>query len=526
MTTNNITTTFQKELKLTLKRCTTIISPETNWKFTNLNPKTPHLKGLLKVHKTNMPIRPVVDYSPAPAYKIPKKLTDILKTYIPLTYTFNVRNSAQLIKDISEIPYTPDLQLVFLDISDMYSNVPTSEVEHIICLLCMQQDLDASITEEIIAVTKTVTSQNYYGFDGKTYIQQKGLAMGAPSSSILSEVYLQYIENTEALSILNKPGIEGYFRYVDDILLICNKHIIDINDTVTLFNSLSPILKFSLEVETNNRLNYLDLTVIKDRNGFSYEIYRKPTATDTIIPNDSCHPSEQKMAAIKYFANRINTYGLSNDNKQIEIDTVKQILHNNSYHVSMLDNMMKENGIRKHNIQQSPEHPKPKWAKFTYIGKETRIITKLFRHTQVKVAFTSNNNLLNMLQHSYTDDRNKYTKSGVYQLKCPTCNKIYIGQTGRSFSIRYREHKHDFKYMIHKSKFAQHLLEEDHSFDTMENVMEVIRFANKGRMMDALEKFYIYDATRKGTQINDRLTIQRNPVFEAILRYQQRYRNQ
>ena len=40
-TTNNITVTFQKELKHTLKRCKIIINPETSWKFTNLNPKTP-----------------------------------------------------------------------------------------------------------------------------------------------------------------------------------------------------------------------------------------------------------------------------------------------------------------------------------------------------------------------------------------------------------------------------------------------------------------------------------------------------
>ena len=79
--------------------------------------------------------------------------------------------------------------------------------------------------------------------------------MGAPSSSILSEIYLQYLENTEALSILTKPGIEGYFIYVDDILLIYNKHIIDINETLTLFNSISPNLKFSLEVQTNNSRN-------------------------------------------------------------------------------------------------------------------------------------------------------------------------------------------------------------------------------------------------------------------------------
>ena len=139
----------------------------------------------------------------------------------------------------------------------MYSNIPTDEVEHIIRLLCTQQDIDPTITEEILALTRTVTSQNYYGFNGKTHIQQKGLAMGAPSSSILSEIYLQFLENTKAINILTKPGIEGYFRYVDDILLVSNKHIIDIDEILTLFNSLSPSLKFSLEVEKKQQAKLL-----------------------------------------------------------------------------------------------------------------------------------------------------------------------------------------------------------------------------------------------------------------------------
>jgi hypothetical protein len=55
----------------------------------------------------------------------------------------------------------------------------------------------------------------------------------------------------------------------------------------------------------------------------------------------------------------------------------------------------------------------------------------------------------------------------------------------------------------------------------MENIMEIIQFARKGRMMDALEKFHIYDITPKDVQINDRLTIQRNPIFDAVLRNRQ-----
>jgi hypothetical protein len=111
-------------------------------------------------------------------------------------------------------------------------------------------------------------------------------------------------------------------------------------------------------------------------------------------------------------------------------------------------------------------------------------------------------------------------------LSPPPAARYYVGQTGRHFSITFREHKHDFKYMSQKYRFAQHLFEEGHPLGTMENTMEVIHFAKKGRMMDALEKFYIYDATRKGIQINDRRTVQQNPIFEAILRNNKRFRDQ
>ena len=32
-----------------------------------------------------------------------------------------------------------------------------------------------------------------------------------------------------------------------------------------------------------------------------------------------------------------------------------------------------------------------RWAKFTYVGKETRFIRKLFKDTNVKIAFTTDN---------------------------------------------------------------------------------------------------------------------------------------
>jgi hypothetical protein len=59
------------------------------------------------------------------------------------------------------------------------------------------------------------------------------------------------------------------------------------------------------------------------------DIYRKPTNTDVMIPKGSCHPREDKVAAIRYFHNRRKTYKLSPDKLLKEHNTIQQILTNN-----------------------------------------------------------------------------------------------------------------------------------------------------------------------------------------------------
>jgi hypothetical protein len=116
---------------------------------------------------------------------------------------------------------------------------------------------------------------------------------------------------------------------------------------------------------------------------------------------------------------------------------------------------------------------KRKWAKFTYIGKEPRFITKLFKNTDVKVTFTTDNTIERRLATKHGTDQSKYDKSGIYQLTCPDCKMKYTGQTRRPFKIRFQEHIRDFKYG-NKSKFAQHLAENKHTFGPMEDIMDIV----------------------------------------------------
>jgi hypothetical protein len=72
-------------------------------------------------------------------------------------------------------------------------------------------------------------------------------------------------------------------------------------------------LHFTLEWEEDQKINFLDLAITMTENGLPYDIFRKHITTDTIIPHDSCHPLEQKMAAIRYYVNRIDTYNLDQE---------------------------------------------------------------------------------------------------------------------------------------------------------------------------------------------------------------------
>ena len=113
--------------------------------------------------------------------------------------------------------------------------------------------------------------------------------------------------------------------------------------------------------------------------------------------------------------------------------------------------------------------------------------------------------------------KTKYKKCCIYQLTCPSCNMKYAGQTVRPFKVRFQECLRDFKYGNKKSKFAQYLLENKHPIGPMENIMETIHITNNGRMMDTLERYYIFRVTKLNNQISDKFTVIPNIIFETVV---------
>jgi hypothetical protein len=163
-------------------------------------------------------------------------------------------------------------------------------------------------------------------------------------------------------------------------LLIYDIAKTDIHIVLDNFNNATDNLKFTIEEEQEKHINFLDITIIRETHGFIYDIYSKPTATDNIVPRESCHPHEHKLSAIRYLRNRNETYPITEQNKQKEKDVIEHILRNNNYSRMTLN-------TRPHRRVRQDEHQQhQKWAKFTYMGTETRFITKLFQKAGLNIA--------------------------------------------------------------------------------------------------------------------------------------------
>ena len=94
----NPTQNFQAQVRKAVNNSKTLFLPENKWKHINMKPTAPPIKGLIKIHKPEQPIRPVVNWRGAPAYKLALLFTQNIHKMAPLPNTYNLQNTRELVE--------------------------------------------------------------------------------------------------------------------------------------------------------------------------------------------------------------------------------------------------------------------------------------------------------------------------------------------------------------------------------------------------------------------------------------------
>ena len=189
----------------------------------------------------------------------------------------------------------------------------------------------------------------------------------------------------------------------------------------------------------------------------------------------------------------------------------------NGYKSSLVDKLIskhKEKKIKKSNNDNTL--PVNKYISADYTNILPNILVNELKKRHVIVTFRTNNSIQRFLSRKNSIPERKRT--GVYKMNCSSCDMFYIGQTGRPFEERYKEHLP--RRELHKtSNFARHLMLCNHNYSDFQTNFQPMHCCRKGKYMDALEEYEIYKAVKINSDyvLNDKLTFSHNILYDTAI---------
>nr|XP_023028461.1 uncharacterized protein LOC111516540 [Leptinotarsa decemlineata] len=229
-----------------------------------------------------------------------------------------------------------------------------------------------------------------------------------------------------------------WLRYVDDIFVIWPHGSEHLHAFLNHINSSHPDLKFTVEVENNNSLPFLDVLITKSKNSFSHTVYRKPTHTNRYLNSKSHHHPAQLNSVLNSLIHR-SVRLTDNHNKSRELYELTAALHQNDYPVSQIQRSIQRQQTQTPPHELTEEQTNQAKAFLPYIHGVTDKVSRILKKQNVKTVFTANNQISTMLRTPKNTIRNE--AQVIYEIPCSNCPRTYNGQTNRRISNTTYEHE-------------------------------------------------------------------------------------
>ncbi|KAJ0170974.1 hypothetical protein K1T71_013746 [Dendrolimus kikuchii] len=409
--------------------------------------KAPKLYGLPKIHKNNIPLRPIVSQLDSPTYRLAQHLAKTLNNLRGNT-PYHVKDSFDFISAIENLTLAEDEVLVSFDVQSLFTSLPVED-----CIEIVKRKLiDNNMPEEYADLLKHCLTSGYFVWDYGFYDQINGVAMGSPVSPVVADIFMEDFEQKALDTAPAKPKM--YKRYVDDTFAVLP------NDKVSAFldhlNSISSNIKFTMELEANNKLAFLDVLILRNPdNTLGHTVYRKPTHTDKYLNGSSHHHPSQLATVGKSLFQRARK--ICDENHIAgELQHVKRVLQRNQLKTPH----QRHKGPKPPSVERCP-------ATLPYIKGVTDRIGHILRRASIKTYFKPQKKITQFLRPVKCNI--PLQDAGVYKLDCE-CGLSYIGQTKRSIKTRVKEHIADMKHTRStKSAISEHTLDKPNHYIRFDN---------------------------------------------------------
>ncbi|XP_055685941.1 uncharacterized protein LOC129791684 [Lutzomyia longipalpis] len=223
----------------------------------------------------------------------------------------------------------------------------------------------------------------YFVFDGRIFRQLDGVAMGSPLGPIAADIIMQKVLN-DVLE-MSPLRIDFVIKYVDDLLIAVHsedKHLL-----TEAFGSIHDRIKFTIELEQEGKLPYLDLNIHRDReNKLSTSWYTKPSSSQRLLNYNSRHP---RYTIVNVARNLIRRSRMLTTNPHENADNqVANILRKNDFPEGVIERLMRQGGRPDTRGTVALADQMEFFHTLTYIrGVSEKLQRKIMRATGIRVAF-------------------------------------------------------------------------------------------------------------------------------------------
>ena len=329
--------------------------------------------------------------------------------------------------------------------------------------------------------------------------------MGSPLSPVFANIYLAHHEATWLKECPPDIKLALYQRYVDDTFVLFKTES-DVGRFLNYLNQKHPNMKFTGEVEKDNRLPFLGTTVFRNGNAFETTVYRKETFTGLYAHFKSFAPIKYKVGLILILLNRafsICTRYVSFDE---EVRFIKKLLQRNGFGLDLINRTIETFLNRKYEIVEKVSSvPKQKVTVllpftgchgFQIRKRLVQLCLSAYPHIDLNVVFQVKQRIGHFFHFK---DRVPWglQSNVIYSYRCQRCTSLYVGKTSRQLHIRSCEHRgisfRTGKYLGHPpfSAIRNHCNETNHDFDVTR--FKVLSKAQNTWDLNIKESIYVWD---------------------------------
>ena len=244
--------------------------------------------------------RPIVSDCGSETYVIAEYL-DLYLNPLSHRHPSYVKDTYDFLTKVREAHVNPGDFIFSMDVDALYTNIETGPGLAAI-RRCFEKYPDPKRPDDLLLELLEVSlTTNDFVFDGRRYLQIKGVAMGKKFAPALADIYMAEWEETILAECPLKPSY--YFRYLDDIWGIWPYSREEFAEFVAILNKhhRSISLKYELNQET---MDFLDTTTFKGPNfanthRLDTKVFFKGTDTHALLHGTSYHPRHTFKGLVK-----------------------------------------------------------------------------------------------------------------------------------------------------------------------------------------------------------------------------------